>query len=131
VTKISILSTALPLLALSGPAWAQPVSEQVEGVQRICRYESNPYVSTTDPGPSWIVGVGESCPFTYPGGVVSTMNSQAVQRDTAAPTPRVPSMATLVGERRDGLRITCVYTYLDREYLRPGRIDSRCPLTPN
>ncbi len=120
-------ATSLILFALiaaqqpTGPAprYGELVSQRVQGIRRICVY-NNPQAA---PPPQErlrqrAIGLAEPCPH----------------RDPGPPPPQraqIPAMATLTGQRLQGGRKLCVYTYLRLEYGRSIPVDRSCPLTPH
>lgn len=121
MTDRSILALAAFLTCLAGPAVASRLKSQtVEGLKRVCIYESEGQVRLPGNRPlqALRVGVGEPCPLTY-------------SVENAASEKAIPSIARLLSQRDDAGTPVCSYGYLGRIYerrLQPGAI---CPVNPD
>lgn len=109
--RLLVLGT---LVALTSPAWAQLVSETVEGTQRICNYRND--ASATRALETFKVGLGEPCPAVRP---------------LPDPEPQpIPPMAQFSRQLVRGDRRICFYGWAGQEYQHSIPAIRRCPLTP-
>jgi len=108
------VASMLLVMAQSGGAL---VGQRPAGLSRICSYE-NPLRGRRAPLLTVAIGLGEPCPFQYPG--------------RRRPRPaEIPSLATLDSESRSSDRTVCYYVYLGVRYSRQIPPARRCPLTPH
>ena len=110
--SFAFASAALAVVGLfPTSADAQLISQRTRGIQRICAYQVGRQQRER------IVGLGEPCP-------PSSLSFEA-------PAARIPSLASLSGERRLSGRTVCIYSYAGRDYPHEIDVGRSCPLTPN
>lgn len=114
-SKLLCVTTMAALAWCPSAGWAQILSEQAEGISRICTYGPPDRVLSSGGRQRTLeVGIAENCPLTYPPGM---------QRGLPAPPSARLSSQTQTANNR-----ACVYEQAGRSWTFFIAVTKSCPL---